>query len=514
MLPEISELYEYVQVIPIVKELTLNLRNRQGEAIDNSWTDISELIASFCRKIASIDNNKGSRLWIGFQEICSFSINDQSDQIKMADGLEEMITDLYAAIALFGTIDREVDGYRLVSSRSGFITLQRIRDGYQWHSSIDPMWEAYNQACKVYSTRFRRFHIMGCGLGYLAYQLYCLSDGSLDIVIFDKDETFINMAKDYGVLSYIPEDRLGIRIEKDVKKLLDEYKGYEDESSGGTTGYYYYEDTMLELMNECEDEVPAICQEVNTRIAYGDMLERNFYRNRTNVAGNIADIDTAPLKKKWIIVGAGPSFDDRKNLLRSSKEDTTIIAVGTIYKRMLQEGIIPDYVIITDPQSRTYRQMEGITEYRPTLLLNAFAAWELAENYKGKKYLLFGEGSYLTEDYCRMKGIKPMNLGSDVAVAALSAALYLGAEEVGFVGVDLAFPTGMSHAGGTMDEESVDITAGPRVKGVRGEMIPTSELFLVYLAELEEMIFQNKGVSYVNYSSGADIKGTKWQAVD
>ena len=514
MLPVISELYENTQVIPIVKELILICRNRQKEEIEDSWAEVSELIASFCRKIAAVDNDKASGLWISFQEACSFSINGQSNQVKMADRLEEMLPDLYDAIALFGTIDIEDNGYRLISSKSGYLTLQRTGDGYQWHSSIDPMWEAYIQANKIYSTRLRRFHIMGSGLGYLAYQLHCISGGSLDIVIFDKDETFVKLATDYGVLSYIPEDRLHIEIIKDSKKLLKEFKGYEDDSSKGTIGYYYYEDTMLELMKQCEDEVPAICQEINTRIAFGDMLERNYYRNRANVSENIADIDTSSVKKKWLIVGAGPSFDSRKDIIKEHFEEYTVIAVGAIYRRMFQEDMIPDYVIITDPQSRTFRQMEGITEHRPSLLLNAFATWEIAENYRGKKYLLFGEGSYLTEDYCHMKGIKAMDLGSDVAVAALSVALHLGAKEVGFVGVDLAFPTGKSHAEGTMDEDTVDTSDAPMVKGINGEMIPTSELFKVYLDELEEMIAKNSQTSYVNYSLGADIKGAKWQAVD
>lgn len=514
MLPVISELYENTQVIPIVKELILNCRNRQKREIEDSWAEVSELIASFCRKIASVDNDKGSRLWISFQEACSISINGQSNQVKMADRLEEMLPDLYDAIALFGTIDTEDKGNRLLSSKSGYLTLQRISDGYQWHSSIDPMWEAYNQACKIYTTRFRRFHMMGCGLGYLAYQLHCISGGSMDIVIYDNDEELVSMAFDYGVLSYIPEERLHIRIINDTKKLLREFKGYEDDISKGTTGYYYYEDTMIELMKECEDEVPAICQEINTRIAFGDMLERNYYRNRTNVSKNVADIDISSVKKKWLIVGAGPSFDSRKDIVKEHFEDYTVIAVGAIYRRMLQEDMIPDYVIITDPQSRTFRQMEGITEHRPSLLLNVFATWEIAENYKGKKYLLFGEGSYLTEDYCRMKGIKAMDLGSDVAVAALSVALYLGAKEVGFVGVDLAFPTGKSHASGTMDESTVDTSDAPMIKGVSGEMIPTNEQFKVYLDELEEMIAKNRQVSYVNYSMGADIKGAKWQALD
>jgi hypothetical protein len=514
MLPVISELYEHTQIVPIVKELIWNCRNRQKEEIEESWEDVSELIASFCRMTASIDNAKGSRLWMCFQEACSYSFSGQSNQLKMADKLEELIPLLYDAVTVFGTIDTEDKGFRLVSSKSGYLILQRTNDGYQWHSSIDPMWEAFIQAKKIYSTRFKRFHIMGCGLGYLAYQLYCISGGSLDIVIFDRDETFVNLATDYGVLSYIPEDILRIEIIKDSKKLLKDYKGYEDENSKGTTGYYYYEDTMLELMNERADEVPAICQEINTRIAYGDMLERNFYRNRSNVSKTIADIKSESVKKNWLIVGAGPSFDERVDLIKSHADSHTIIAVGTIYKRMLQEGIVPDYVIVTDPQSRTFAQFDGVTEFRPTLLLNMLAAWEFAEFYRGDAYLLPGEGSYLTEDYCRMKGIKTMDLGSDVAIAALSVALYLGAKEVGFVGIDFAYPTGISHASGTMDEVEIDSAVAPMVRSVSGDMIPTSELFKVYLVELEEMIAKNRQVSYVNYSMGADIKGAKWKAVN
>lgn len=72
-----------------------------------------------------------------------------------------------------------------------------------------------------------------------------------------------------------------------------------------------------------------------------------------------------------VIVGAGPSVNGQIEMMKKYCNKVIICATGHITKLLLQEGIRPDAIIITDLQPHMYKQIEGLdTENIPLILLS------------------------------------------------------------------------------------------------------------------------------------------------
>ena len=92
----------------------------------------------------------------------------------------------------------------------------------------------------------------------------------------------------------------------------------------------------------------------------------------------------------------------------------------------------------------------------------------------------------------------------------LEVSLMLGAREVNFIGVDLAYPEGVSHAAGTMDRTVRDVSGMEQVPDVNGSMLYTDCVFLNYKRWIETKIKQYPNVKFYNLSDcGAQICGAK-----
>ena len=62
--------------------------------------------------------------------------------------------------------------------------------------------------------------------------------------------------------------------------------------------------------------------------------------------------------------------------------------MGTVFRKLLENKIVPDMAAVLDPQERTYKQIEGLEDKKVPMLLAVTAYWKFAANYKGDKYLV------------------------------------------------------------------------------------------------------------------------------
>ena len=114
----------------------------------------------------------------------------------------------------------------------------------------------------------------------------------------------------------------------------------------------------------------------------------------------------------------------------------------------MQEGIRPDAIIITDPQPHMYKQIEGLdTENIPLILLSTASA-SVINAYKGDLYVAYQKGYQPAEEMAESLNAETFETGGSVTTTALDIALKFGAENIIFVGVDLAYTDGSSHAKG------------------------------------------------------------------
>jgi len=244
------------------------------------WGEIKTDIFDLCKEYLEQDSNSATDVIRLLLQVCEKT--RENDYIPMGDCLDTILPKLYGYVSSQNTIDVDENGWRLYSSNSGYLTLQRLSDGKQLLSMVDPMWAARLHARTLYNPQQQRFYIMGCELGYLAYSLYKLSDGVLDLYVFDKHPELMQYAIDFGVLGLIPPDKLHICATEDEYELIERYCDGCDDGEKGVIGYFCYDWAITDF----EEDVRLIMVHFNvsndttTRISQD--TRTNFYRNLKN----------------------------------------------------------------------------------------------------------------------------------------------------------------------------------------------------------------------------------------
>ncbi len=505
----IEELYEEANLLFSLKKMIRQSQRQQSRSVRDVWNEQTEAITSFCKKTALWDVKLGNDLWDSFTVLGNYI--GERDSVKTADLLEEMMPRLYRAMELRGQIDVEEGGYRLFSSKSGFLSIESIKNGQTLVSTVDPAMEAYEKASVMCNPGKDFFCTFGCELGYLAWQMFEVSDQSMDIFIYEDDMQKIDYARSYGVLDRIPMDKLHVVVNEDTSKLFDamvnRHLTIESEMK---TAFYIETDSFEKLHGTRRDLAIEILQNLGTELNYISSIERNFYLNYKAVRKTVEDIDRSGLKDEWIVVGGGPSVDYNIDYLKEQKGSRVIIATSTILKRLVNEGIKPDFVIAIDMLSKVYDHIKGLEDIGIPLIISDYANWRFSREYRGDKYLIPTDGKYFSKEIYDAAKVTPLDPSGTVTVAAIRIAIMLGAKKINLVGVDLAFPGNYSHANGAAGNEEVDKKNFLKVPSVNGEMVDTNLIFIAFLSEIERLISANKSVSFYNRSrNGALIKGCR-----
>ena len=348
-----------------------------------------------------------------------------------------------------GRIDVEADGnLKLESSRCGFLTVKDMKENKYMHSIIDPMWEARQLALSFFDYRKEKYSILGCGLGYLPYQLYCLTEGSVPIHVYEREQRIVDYARNYGVLDWIPNEVLHITVNESVLPFLDSLGEEKTEAH-----IFDPEWTRIPL------EIRSIMNDLYVRDISAKTMEHvqkiNIVKNLRSTCRDASELKFAKQTKKFVVVAAGPSVDECLDYLKK-QTDKIVIAVGTIFKKLIKNGIVPDLVVVIDPQEITLQQFDGVMDSQVPLLIDCPAYWGFADQYQVPKYMVPVE-SKLKEmkEYYKNTEKKVWKGGGTVTYFAIEAANYFGAEEIYLVGVDLAYPNRHTHATDTMDYRKI-----------------------------------------------------------
>lgn len=505
----IEDIYEKAEVIPELKKVIRLCRCVQAYLFHIHWETLYSKLQAFIAQIAQADVACADRIRKQL-EIVSTRL-DSSDFGVAADEMEEMLPLLYSAMSLFGEIDVEEGKYRIFSSRSGFLCIQNLVSGDVLNSRIDPVWEAYEKAQTLYTPAIKRFCMLGCEMGYLAWQMYETAQEAIDIYVYDTDRTMIGYAMQFGALSRIPEDRLHIVVNPRSDQLMKEFMKQVALFDRGLVALQIETEVVDRIVEKEQDTVIRLIIMTQTAKNLLSLTEQNFYHNIQSVKKFVTELKST--RDTWIVVGGGISVDHRIEYLRRMQGKKTIIAATTIYKKLRHEGIKPDYITAIDFQNRTYRHLEGIDTYDVPLLLADSVNWQFGEKYRGDKYLIPTGGCYFSDSLYERCGIRPWGAEGTVPALCIEVAARLGATSIELIGVDLAYPEKHSHASGTMDDKAVDYEGMVRVKDVNGGEVYTTILFQDYIRDIEGQISKYSRIKFYNLSDcGAYIEGCrKWK---
>lgn len=241
------------------------------------------------------------------------------------------------------------------------------------------------------------------------------------------------------------------------------------------------------------------------------VLEREFRQNikMDNEIHSIDECRDMFVGRTVYLVAGGPSLDESIDVLRNREENSIVLCVGTSAAKLKGEGVVPDYVIITDVAEAICDQIrQNIDPQRTSLFYMISANAKAVSTFEGAKYAIFQKGFDMAEEYASERGYMLVSTGGSVTTTAVDICIQFECEKVICLGLDFAYTNNMSHASGTRSQREVLTEIDmPLVKSVSGEMIPTSLNLSCYHKWIERRIQNETQTSFINVSDGAYIQG-------
>ncbi len=500
----IESYYQIPFLISNLKEfISLSAQGKHNQAL-SLYNDSAQQLEKILEDIALENPSIAGKIQNAALEV----VNTYEDR-ELTQGLIEgkLIPSLCEYLRTVPPIDVTEGIYTLRSSDTGFLTLKDESVGRYCHSTFDPMAEAYRDARLKYDPSMDSFYILGCGLGYLAYQVYCLSDGSTKIYVYEDDKNVLDYAVHYGVLSLIPEENLIVILENDEQALVEEF--LKAVVTNDNTGFFVAPWKRMKYDSLGTSELTRVVLNKNFE---QEIKSQSITNLRMNQKLPRLDFDELTHKfdyDEWVVICAGPSLDDNIAFLKESKGGRGLIAVNTVLRRLVAEGIEPDILVAADQRNDLTKHIEGIEDATKEVYLVAdwLLSWKYAHLYKGPvSFIKIKDNSKFMTDFSL--NCTEFDVSGTVAGIAIETAARLKAKKIYLVGQDLAFPSGRKYAKNMPHDEAPNEKWEIQVQSVDGSMVYTSEVFDWLRKSLEWQIEKNKNIKFINLSKhGALIKG-------
>lgn len=417
---------------------------------------------------------------------------------------EELLPLIYCAMERISLNSGESDIYDIIKTKSGLFTLRKKKSDYYYHDLVDPMYEAGILAKYLYRKPKRNIIIIGIGLGYLGYSIWLESSRSANIYYFDNDPEIINLAMSYGMLGLIPNERLHVVVNQNDNLLFDAITNINIDLEDSILWISpWIEETICD--ENIKQSIRMLCENRHTVEQFRQLKEINSMCNISAFTGDVEDIKNVDNSiEEYIVIAAGPSLDDDIAYIQSEKNKKRIIAVESVLRKLINCGVIPDYVVVLDPTEEIMNYLSGIEEFTSsiTLIADENAYWGYLESFNGKKFKADKNTKYEWGNH------------SSVTCLAIDIAIYLGAAKIELIGVDLAYPNKKFYASGLVEKEERLLKSSKYVRSVCDGMVESSEVFIQFRTEIEAIASKHTGVRIENRSKiGAYIRGAfceKW----
>ena len=389
---------------------------------------------------------------------------------------------------------------------NGQPTVQAFANGQSFylHSSVNPEREARLLADSLKMTD--DYIVFGMELGYHVLELLNRHQ-SASVCVFESNIYMLHMAFTYiDWTTYIANDRIRVVYNDDPKQLVSELSRQFAEMKNAELLVHYPAIKMIEDA-QTRQLLEDFFVTTSSMREQGSLLDSNFEVISKLNLPECDELKDIFKDKAVVIVGAGPSVDSQLDRLRKYRDKITVFATGHIIRRLVNEGIIPDAVIITDPQPLMYKQIDGVNLKGIPMILLSTASSSVIDYYNGSIYVAYQSGYELAEIKAKEIGATLFETGGSVTTTALDIALRFGAGKIIFVGVDLAYTGGYSHASG--EGRKVENIDGLRqVRSNTGDMVYTSKNLDIYRKWIERRIEGVMDTKFYNTGEGAVIKGT------
>lgn len=396
--------------------------------------------------------------------------------------------------------------FKVVKTRSEptvKVVLENEVDSFYLHSKYDPIREASIWINGIGSNKKEQIKlvVVGMGAGYHIRQLL-KSTNVQEITIFEFNEEYYNWIRNSTLIMDLLSNK------KVTYKLVKDKIGFEN--------FIQFLNKNIIIYQPSLKVIPSKYKELKEKIENFIIQERTAFSDNfqfhDNFEKNILLMDSGlnafkrPRQSSMILVSAGPSLTKHLPLLKKAYLSCEYIigAVGTAFIPLMDYGIVPNFVMISDPNQEIVEQFQNFSTEKTTLFYLSTANHQAVNNFKGFRYIVWQEGFDLAERQAFEKNEPLIKTGGSVATCLLDLMIYLGAQRIALVGQDLAFTDQKSHAEKTHDQRKIKSTELLREvpdyfqKGT----VYTSKNLSVYLDWFKQYVDDKNDIEFWNCTEG------------
>jgi len=410
---------------------------------------------------------------------------------------------------------------QIETTRSGFPTLKVFYEDkeYYLHSKYNPLCEAETWA-KGFYKKGELAILIGLGLGYYAKELLKIMDKEDRILIIEPYEEILNLAQETGIKELLDDSRVLLCLESDKKKLepilriLIQEQFLKNSKIFVAPNYdkiVAVEKVILGLSKSFSNYT----MDINTKLLLAYDWQQNYLRNikyaiRSCPIKSFENLFTCPV----IIVSAGPSLQKELDKLQQLHSRAIIISAGSATATLLKNGIKPHIIVSIDGHIDMFKHLQDIDYKEIPLFYSPTHHYKISEQHTGPKIVFQTTGMQnVLEWYNEVIGFDTgvIPVGPSVANYCLGIAYQMTSGPICFIGQDLAYVGGFSHAEGNnnrMSKDDVNLALYPVISNDGSELY--SDYSLIVMGEwFESYIGEYPRDNIYNASlQGMKIKGT------
>lgn len=383
------------------------------------------------------------------------------------------------------------------------------------HSAYDPVREAKNLVASTPLEKAKVVILLGMGLGYHLREIIKKAPPGAKVLVVEKHPDLIRQAE--AKLKDLPRTRVFVATaEEQIKQFVFSHR--EELSDRNVAIIEHPPSLRLDpafygtMRARVRDYISLLTIELNTALALNPSIHRNLLKNFPFA---LQDPGVAVLKnvfqnKPAVVIAAGPSLAKNIDFLPQAKNRGVLICVGTALKALQKKGIEPDLVVTLDPTQANYRLFENTTSARAFLCYEPQAYPDILTMFPGKRFVFNSFSSHLAVWLRTLHGYKgEIEPGGSVAIAAFEIACLIGADPIVFIGQDLAYTDGYTHARGThYDGQKADLNSPHVIKvpAIGGGTVFTSRPLHGFLVRFEELFKKHSDRLIIDATEGGAVK--------
>lgn len=376
--------------------------------------------------------------------------------------------------------------HHLEDTNSGAYTMagQDEKGLYYYHSNVSPVQEATEFARYYYQLGSEEYVIWGLALGYHVRELMKMDDG-IRLTVYESDlDVIYHCMQAVDMSGVITNTHFHLVYDSDFQKIINALENI-------TENFILHYPSLRHIQNSrIREQMEMFFIRDSGKRNAAVLFDNNSRENFKCFDGYVDELKPQFEGKDVVIVAAGPSLDKNVEQLRNRKDNVVILAVETVFRKLINAGIEPDYMIVTDANPRIYGHISGLEQQQIPMLYLATAYKGFAMRYQGPKYLICQNGYDKAEDFAKAHNWNLYETGGSVSTTALDVCIRFGAKSVAFIGLDLAYTDGHAHATGTAARNATGVEEMEQVPSVEGGTVPTSKLFLIYKKWIEKRVKQ------------------------